>query len=185
MPVHRINLLPLEERRKASRERGLVYALLFLIFVVAVLGVLYVVENQRLNSRHQQVASLQGELDTVSAQIAQLKPFEALESQRAAMAQTASQIFNSRIVWSSIFEEISLLIPDTVQLTSLSAAAPANMLAGGALSSGASAGGGANITFSGHGFLAGERGRFHDQARPHAAADEHTAGLRPEERCLQ
>jgi len=39
MPMQRINLLPSEERRKASRERGLMYALLFLILVVAVLGV--------------------------------------------------------------------------------------------------------------------------------------------------
>ena len=151
MPLQRINLLPPEERRKASRERGLMYALLFLIFVVAVLGVLYVFENQRLTTRHQDVASLQSDLDVVNAQIAQLKPFETLQSQRATMTQWASQIVDSRIVWSSIFEEISLLIPDTVSLNSLAAAAPATMLAGGQLSgaAGSGAAGGADMTFSG------------------------------------
>jgi len=126
------------------------YALLFLIFVVAVLGVLYVFENQRLSTRQQQVASLQADLDVVNTQIAQLKPFETLQSQRATMTQTASAIVDSRVVWSSIFEEISLLIPDTVRLDGLTAATPATMLAGSQLA-GAPAGSaaGADITFSG------------------------------------
>ena len=176
MPLQRINLLPPEERRKASRERGLMYALLFLIFVVAVLGVLYVFENQRLTTRHQDVASLQSDLDVVNAQIAQLKPFETLQSQRATMTQWASQIVDSRIVWSSIFEEISLLIPDTVSLNSLAAAAPATMLAGGQLSG--AAGSGHDVL--GHGPLAEGCGRLHDPARPDAAAHEHQTGVRPE-----
>jgi Tfp pilus assembly protein PilN len=150
VPIQRINLLPPEERRKASRERGLMYALLFLIFVVAVLGVLYVFENQRLSTRHQQVASLQADLDVVSAQVAQLKPYETLQSQRANMTQTASQIVDSRVAWSSIFEEISLLIPDAVRLSGLTAAVPATMLAGGQISTAAgAAAGGADMTFSG------------------------------------
>jgi Tfp pilus assembly protein PilN len=149
VPIQRINLLPSEERRKASRERGLMYALLFLIFVVAVLGVLYVYENQRLNTRNQEVASLQADLNVVNAQIAQLKPFETMQSQRATMTQTASAIVDSRVVWSSIFEEISLLIPDTVRLSGLTAAAPATMLAGGQLSGAGAAAGGADMTFAG------------------------------------
>jgi Tfp pilus assembly protein PilN len=146
VPLQRINLLPPEERRKASRERGLMYALLFLIFVVAVLGVLYVFENQRLNTRNQEVTSQQSLLDAVNVEVARLKPFEVLQSQRAVMTQTASAIVDSRVVWSSIFEEISLLIPDTVRLDSLTAAVPATMLAGGQASAAA---GGADITFSG------------------------------------
>jgi Tfp pilus assembly protein PilN len=147
MPMQRINLLPPEERRKASRERGLMYALLFLIFIVAILGVLYVFENQRVSARNNEVAAQQTKLDTINAEVAKLKPFETLQSQRASMTQAASTIVDSRVVWSSIFEEVSLLIPDTVRLTGLTAAVPANMLAGGA--AGAAVGTGADITFSG------------------------------------
>ena len=127
MPMQRINLLPSEERRKASRERGLMYALLFLILVVAVLGVLYVFESQRLTARNQDVATQQSRLDAVNVEVAKLKPFEALQSQRASMTQSASTIVDSRVIWSSILEEVSLLIPDTVRLTVLTAAVPASM----------------------------------------------------------
>jgi Tfp pilus assembly protein PilN len=147
MPMQRINLLPPEERRKASRERGLMYALLFLIFVVAVLGVLYVFENQRVSTRNQEVATQQVQLDAINAEVAKLKPFEALQSQRASMNAAASTIVDSRVIWSSIFEEVSLLIPDAVRLNSLTAAVPPNMLAGAA--AGGAASGAADITFAG------------------------------------
>ena len=147
MPMQRINLLPPEERRKASRERGLMYALLFLIFVVAVLGVLYVFENQRVSTRNHEVATEQVQLDAINAEIAKLKPFETLQSQRASMNTAASTIVDNRVIWSSIFEEISLLIPDTVRLTGLTATVPPNMLSGAA--AGTAGGTTADVVFSG------------------------------------
>jgi Tfp pilus assembly protein PilN len=147
MPMQRINLLPQEERRKASRERGLMYALLFLIFVVAVLGVLYVFENQRVSTRNHEVATEQVQLDAINAEIAKLKPFETLQSQRASMNTAAATIVDNRVIWSSIFEEISLLIPDTVRLTGLTAAVPSNMLSGAA--GGTATAGAADVVFSG------------------------------------
>ena len=147
MPMQRINLLPPEERRKASRERGLMYALLFLIFVVAVLGVLYVFENQRVSTRNHEVATEQVQLDAINAEIAKLKPFETLQSQRASMNTAASTIVDNRVIWSSIFEEISLLIPDTVRLTGLTATVPPNMLSGAAAGTAGAAT--ADVVFSG------------------------------------
>jgi Tfp pilus assembly protein PilN len=147
MPMERINLLPPEERRKASRERGLMYALLFLIFVVAVLGVLYVFENQKLSTRNHEVATQQAQLDAINAEVAKLKPFETLQSQRASMTTAASTIVDSRVIWSIIFEEVSLLIPDTVRLTGLTAAVPPNMLSGAAAGTAGSVT--TDVTFSG------------------------------------
>ena len=149
MPMQRINLLPREERRKASRERGLMYALLFLILVVAVLGVLYVFENQRLTARNQDVATQQSRLDAINAEVAKLKPFETLQSQRASMTQAASTIVDARIIWSSIFEEVSLLIPDTVRLSALSATVPANMLSVAGAAAGTVGAATADVTFTG------------------------------------
>ena len=40
--MKRINLLPQEERVKASRERGLIWPILILVAVVVVLGLVYV-----------------------------------------------------------------------------------------------------------------------------------------------
>lgn len=76
-----------------------------------------------------------------------------MESQRATMTQTASEIFASRVVWSSIFEELSLLIPDQVCLTGLTAAVPPPMLAGSQLATGpAATSSGADVTFSGNAY---------------------------------
>jgi Tfp pilus assembly protein PilN len=147
----RINLLPPEERRKASRERGLLYALLALVLVFAVLAILFVFENQRVSSRKTELSVIQSQIDDLNVQIARLKPYESLQSQRASMSDTAKQIYESRVVWSSIAEEISLLIPDTVRLTQLTGAVPAPMLAGSSLggAAGAAGVGGADMQFQG------------------------------------
>jgi Tfp pilus assembly protein PilN len=67
------------------------------------------------------------------------------------MADTAKQIYDSRVIWSSILQEISLVIPDTVQLTALNATVPPSMLAGGELVGGQGVSAStADITFTGN-----------------------------------
>jgi Tfp pilus assembly protein PilN len=70
------------------------------------------------------------------------------------MTQTAKQIYDSRVVWSSIAEEISLLIPEECSLTEITAAVPASMLAGSAFGGAAptGAGAGADVTISGEAY---------------------------------
>ena len=131
MGLRRINLLPPEERQKASRERGLMYALAVLVLVVAVLGVLYVMENRAVAHKQDQLAAVQAQVAQVQAQVDQLKPFEQMQSQRAQMVTVSAQIYQSRVIWSSILEELSLVIPENVSLTGLNAAVPSAMLAGG------------------------------------------------------
>jgi Tfp pilus assembly protein PilN len=146
MGVRRINLLPPEERAKVKRERGLAYALLFLVVVVAALGILYVFANQQKSSREQELAGLQSQLTQLQQEIAALTGYEQQQSQRAIMTQTAQQIYDSRVIWSSIAEEISLLI---------TAAVPASMLAGSATSGAAApaaAGTGTDVTLTGEAY---------------------------------
>jgi Tfp pilus assembly protein PilN len=148
MGLRRINLLPPEERQKVSRERGLMYSLLLLVLVVAVLGVLYVFEHQTASNKRSELNGLQAQVTQLQAQVAVLKPFELMQSQRAAMTLTASQIYSSRVIWSSLLEQLGLVIPDNVKLTSLAASVPPTMLAGsgGTTSAGATA---VDITFAG------------------------------------
>ena len=61
--MKRINLLPPEQRVKASRERGLLWAILILVAVVVALGLVYVWQNG-------QVGDKQAELDQLTAEIA-------------------------------------------------------------------------------------------------------------------
>jgi len=149
--MKRINLLPPEQRVKAARELGAMYALFGLLLLVVVLGVIYVWQNGRISEKQGRVTALQADAQQAENQTAALQPYETLQSQRTSMADTAQQIYDSRVIWSSILQEISLVIPDTVQLTAINAAVPPSMLAGGQLVGGQ---GGtsstADITFTGN-----------------------------------
>jgi Tfp pilus assembly protein PilN len=131
--VKRINLLPPEQRAKASRERGLLWAILILVAVVVVLGLVYVWENNQVNNK-------QAELDAISAQVAAeqqklaaLQPYAQIQETRTAMTAAAKGIYDSRVSWSTILQEVSLIIPDNVRLQSLAGVVPATMLPGTAV----------------------------------------------------
>ncbi len=72
------------------------------------------------------------------------------------MQDTAKQVFDSRVIWSNIIEEISLLIPQNVSLRSITATVPDYMIAGGALSASGSASSAAASTLGVDVTLAGD-----------------------------
>lgn len=148
MSLRRINLLPAEERQKASRERGLLYAAAILVLALTAFGGLYVLERGKATDKQTQLAEVQTQVTQVRADVDKLKPYEVMQSQRVAMAQAAQQVFDSRVVWSSIAEEISLLIPKDVGLTAFHGTVPPEMLAGSALGTVAPAGGGGSTDLS-------------------------------------
>ena len=87
--MKRINLLPPEQRVKAARELGAMYALFGLLLLVVVLGVIYVWQNGRISDKQAQVTALQADVAQVETQTAALQPYETLQSQRTSMADTA------------------------------------------------------------------------------------------------
>lgn len=151
--MKRINLLPPGERDKASREQHMAYALLGLVALVVALGAVYLMFNRQVASKQDRVNELQARVSQVDQQVATLKWAETLQSQRVAMMTTAKQIFDARVDWSNIAEEVSLLVPDNVWLTEMTAEVPAPMLAGSGI--GQAAGGNTgqtDVTFRGSAF---------------------------------
>jgi Tfp pilus assembly protein PilN len=147
--MKRINLLPKEAQAKASRERGLVYALLLLIGVVLVLGMVYVQQTGAVGDKEQELADLQAQIAGLQQQIAALQPYQELQTQRTQMTEAASAIYSSRVAWSNFLEQLSLVIPDNVSLTGLSCMVPTNMRSGASAEDLATAGGTTDITFTG------------------------------------
>ncbi len=147
--MKRINLLPQEERLKASRERGLIWAILILVAVVVVLGLVYVKERSDVNAKQNELTSIQSETATVQAKIAALSPYAALQAQRTAMADTAKGIYESSVPFSILLQELSLVIPENVRLQTLTATVPPAMLPGAAAAEGAAAPTTADVTFTG------------------------------------
>ena len=148
--MKRINLLPQEERVKASRERGLIWAILILVAVVVVLGLVYVKLNSDANAKQDELAAIQAETAVVQAQIAELAPYAALQAQRTSMTETAKGIYQSSVPFSTLLQELSLVIPENVRLQTLTANVPVTMLPGTALTETApTAATSTDVTFTG------------------------------------
>jgi Tfp pilus assembly protein PilN len=148
--MKRINLLPQEERVKASRERGLIWAILILVALVVVLGLVYVKYHSDVNSKQDELAAIQAETATVQAKIAELSPYAALQTRRTTMTEAAKGIYESSVPFSILLQELSLVIPENVRLQTLTATVPASMLPGAAVpEGGVPAGATADVTFAG------------------------------------
>lgn len=146
--MKRINLLPPEQRVKASRERGLLWAILILVAIVVALGLVYVWQNSQIDGRQADLDSLTAETAAVQQQALALRPYAEIQTTRTAMTLTAKGIYDSRVPWSTILQEISLVIPENVRLQSLAGTVPATMLPGPAVPAAAGTAT-ADITFTG------------------------------------
>lgn len=140
MPMKRINLLPPEQRGKASRERSLLWAILILVVVVVVLGLVYVWQSNQVSTKQNELDQVTAQTDAVKQQAVALAPYAQIQATRVLMTQVAQGIYESRVSWSTILQEISLVIPDNVRLQSLSCTVPPTMLPGTATPAGAAAG---------------------------------------------
>jgi Tfp pilus assembly protein PilN len=148
--MKRINLLPQEQRVKASRERGLLWAILILVAVVVALGLVYVWQNGQVNTKQAELDGLTAETAAVQQQALALRPYAAIQTTRTAMSQTAKGIYDSRVPWSTVLQEISMVIPENVRLLSLNGTIPPTMLPGPAAAPpAAGAAATVDITFSG------------------------------------
>jgi|SRR5665648_302015 len=131
--MKRIDLLPPEQRVKASRERGLLWAILILVAVVVALGLVYVWQNGQVSDKQAELDGLTAQTAAVQQQALALRPYAEIQTTRTAMTQAAKGIYDSRVPWSTILQEISLVIPENVRLQSLNCAIPVTMLPGPAV----------------------------------------------------
>ena len=128
--MKRIDLLPPEARAKASRERGLLYAILILVAVVVALGLVYMQQNGVVNSKQSELDQLNADIAAVQQRAAELAPYAELQSTRTAMTETARGIYEAGVPWSTILQEICLVIPENVRLQSLACTVPPTMIPG-------------------------------------------------------
>jgi Tfp pilus assembly protein PilN len=130
--MKRIDLLPPEARAKASRERGLLYAILILVVVVVALGLVYMQQNSTVTSKQSEVNQISAETLAEQQKAVALAPYAEVQSTRTAMTQTARGIYQAGVPWSTILQEVSLVIPDNVRLDILACTVPTAMVPGAA-----------------------------------------------------
>ena len=148
--MKRIDLLPPEARVKASRERGLLYAILIIVAVVVALGLVYMQQNSTVSSKQTEVDGLNSETQAEQQKAAALAPYAQIQSTRVAMTATASSIYQAGVPWSTILQEISLVIPENVRLQTLDCVVPPAMVPGGVVAAaGTAAAATTDVTFTG------------------------------------
>jgi Tfp pilus assembly protein PilN len=115
----RINLLPPEILEKRKSERRLVYVVLVAVLVVIVLAGVYGFANLQLSDKNKQVTMLEQELAEKQNQAQSLVVFELNADELARRTTIAQTALASRINWSQLYDELSLIMPSDLWVTVL------------------------------------------------------------------
>jgi Tfp pilus assembly protein PilN len=131
-----VNLIPAEERpggRRPLRAGPLAYLVVgALAAAVIALTALVVTENQ-ISDRQAEVTQLQAEAQSIEARAQELAPYTQFAAVREQRLETVTGLADSRFDWRRVLNELSLLLPTNIQLTSLAGtASPEVGLSGGA-----------------------------------------------------
>jgi Tfp pilus assembly protein PilN len=131
-----VNLIPAEERpggRRPLRAGPLVYLVVgALAAAVIALTALVVTENQ-ISDRQAEVTQLEAEAQGIEARAQELAPYTQFAAVREQRLETVTGLADSRFDWRRVLNELSLLLPANIQLTSLAGtASPEVGLSGGA-----------------------------------------------------
>lgn len=115
----RINLLPPEilERRKAERRFG--WVVVAAIVVALVLAGVWAFAFFRLQSKQDELAFIQQEVQSTNAQAGQLAIFEERAAELETRRGTAQQALSSRRNWARLFSELSMVLPSDVWVETL------------------------------------------------------------------
>jgi Tfp pilus assembly protein PilN len=131
-----VNLIPAEERpggRRPLRAGPLAYLVVgALAAAVIALTALVVTENQ-ISDRQAEVTQLEAEAQSIEARAQELAPYTQFAAVREQRLETVTGLADSRFDWHRVLNELSLLLPTNIQLTSLAGtASPEVGLSGGA-----------------------------------------------------
>lgn len=137
-----VNLLPRDQGQKTIRKESLpvLVGACSGVLVAAALGAMFMMGSGK-------VAAQQRKLDDLNRRYQALPPAppgpsagqQALAGEQSARVTALSTALSSRVSWDRVFREFSLVLPDDVWLTTLSAKSPSSPLTNAAISAAGSA----------------------------------------------
>ncbi len=146
-----VNLIPLEERRGEAaplRTGPTAYVLLGVLGIALLTITMLVMTGNGVKEREAELAALEAREQAASAAAASLGPYTQFAGLADARSATVTSLANSRFDWERVLRELSLIIPDDVWLTQITAGA-ASGDSGGSSSSLASSATGPILQFTG------------------------------------
>jgi Tfp pilus assembly protein PilN len=131
-----VNLIPAEERpggRKPLRSGPLAYIVVGALAAAVIALTTVVVTESKISDRKDEVARLEAEQASVQAKAQALATYTQFATVREQRLATVTSLADSRFDWERVLDELSLLLPADVQLTSLAGSvSPEAGSAGGA-----------------------------------------------------
>jgi Tfp pilus assembly protein PilN len=131
-----VNLIPAEERpggRKPLRSGPLAYIVVGALAAAVIALTAVVVTESKISDRKDEVTRLEGEQASVQAKAQALATYTQFATVREQRLATVTSLADSRFDWERVLDELSLLLPADIQLTSLAGtASPEAGSAGGA-----------------------------------------------------
>jgi Tfp pilus assembly protein PilN len=134
-----VNLIPPDERRGDDaplRTGNLVYVLTAGL-VLLLLGIVAVaLTSKQISDRQDQKASLERELDQATARANSLAAFTNFRALQESRVATVTSLAQSRFDWSRVLNELALVLPSEVSLSSVSGSVSPDLQTSGGATSG-------------------------------------------------
>ena len=121
-----VNLIPPEDRRgdKAPLRSGpLSYVVIGALALVLVGVLLMVTTSNDIADKEDQVAQLEADLETATAEAERLAPYAEFATLRVEREATIASLAQSRFDWERVMRELALVIPKDVTLTNINGSA--------------------------------------------------------------
>jgi Tfp pilus assembly protein PilN len=118
-----VNLIPGEERRGlGGSASGLgSYLLLGVLLAVVVAGAAYALANRTVSNRRQELADVQTQVQSTTAEAQALQAYTAFADLRQKRSETVRSLASSRFDWSHALHEVGRTMPSSAWLTALRA----------------------------------------------------------------
>lgn len=115
----RINLLPPEILEKRRAERRIVYVAIAAVLVLVLLGIVWVYGYMHVDARQQSLDARLQEVQAAQAKADMLAVFEQKEQVLQARQAVAEEALSGKMNWAKVFDELSLVMPTQLWLTSI------------------------------------------------------------------
>jgi Tfp pilus assembly protein PilN len=121
-----INLLPKDLSRGQQKVQWIVVApVLGVVLLSAVLSIMFLSASGKVKDRQAQLDTLTAELAAIpTPDTSKLQTQNALAAEKQTRVTALNTALSHRVAWDRIFRELSLVLPDDVWLTNVSASAP-------------------------------------------------------------
>ena len=125
-----VNLLPRDDgrrRRTRAEQAPFVVGLGLLVLVTLALCAAFLMASSKAGDKQAELDGLQAQIDILPPGPAGPTPIEAgLAGERTARVAAVGNALTRRVSWDRVLRELSLVLPDDIWLTSLSARSPAS-----------------------------------------------------------